>query len=382
MYTDPFAHRYIQYIRDRGNYLRKPQPFQPGNGGEMVNFAANDYLELAAEPQLAAVLAKTKELGSGSSRLLSGLRQQTLKLEADFAAFTDYADALLFPSGFQANLTILEALLEPRVLLPPPITVYADIYDHASINIGLRLARGIRRRHFRHNDLGHLESLLERDRSPSKVIITETLFSMDGDCPQLGQLEKLAQKHQAFLYLDDAHAFAALGDNGRGLAAGRGALAVIGLGKGSGLWGAMAVFKDKTLKEYLVNRCAGIAYSTAPSPILVALAAKMLELLPQLAHRRQKLRDLGKLLRDKLNGLDKLKGIKVVGEAHIISLILGDNDAALALSQSLAERGFYAPAIRPPTVARNTARLRLSLSAGHSREQVAGLGEAISGLLL
>ena len=371
MHPNPFE----QYLGARGNYLRKSEPFQPGDGSGLVNFASSDYLSLTAEPQLAEVLATRLPTGSGASRLLSGLRRETLELEANVAAFTGYSDSMLFASGFQANVGILEALLDPNVL-QSPTTVYSDIYCHASINLGLRLAAaGITSRKFRHNDLQHLESLLKRDDNCRRFIITETLFSMDGDCPDLDRLENLAQKYGAFLYLDDAHAFAALGEGGRGLAAGRGDLAIIGLGKGAGLWGALAAFKNKKVKEYLLNRCGGVIYSTAPSPILTALASKVLELLPKMERRRRKLRWLSRLLRNNL--LDHSLNHRISGEAHIVALIVGGNDRALTLAADLRRYGFFAPAIRPPTVPRNTARLRFSLSAGHSRRQVEDLCRAI-----
>ncbi len=357
--------RRIEYTtKALGHHPRKAEPVPEG----LINFASNDYLGLATDRLLGEPLAKAERLGSGASRLLGGSDAETARLEAEFAAFVGYKSALLFASGFQANMTILATLTAEAGSV-----VYADIHCHASINLGLRLAGG-RVRRFRHNDLEHLESMLKGEKRRPRFIVTETIFSMDGDCPDLEKLEDLAAKYSAFLYLDDCHGFAVLGKNGRGLAAGRGELVLSGLGKGGGLWGAVASFKDEGLKEFLINKCGGVIYSTAPSPILTMLIKRLLQLLPGLEDRRRRIAELSSRLRRDLAATPKAV---FKGEAHIIPLLLGADAKAMRISARLKESGFYAPAIRRPTVARNAARLRISLTARHSARQVTSLARAI-----
>jgi len=341
-------------------------------GGELVNFVSNDYLGLATEPMMRQALQEflakdNSQWGAGSSRLLCGNSQAIEKLERELATFCGYQQAMLFPSASQANLTLWDAILKPLREPPNEPIVYSDIHNHASINQGLKLARA-RVRHFRHNDLAHLEKLLKQDSTNNaRFIISETIFSMEGLCIDTQALEALAQKYNAFLVLDDAHGFGMFGENGEGLAGGKGEMAVLGLGKGAGLWGGAVLMKDAALKPYLMRHCSGMVYTTAVSPLLVCLATKMLQLLPTLEARRSKIKRLSQILRSQLP--------QAKGEAHIISLVLGAK--APAVAEKLLSEGFYAKAILPPTVPKGVERLRLSITANHSEQQIRALAVAI-----
>jgi 8-amino-7-oxononanoate synthase len=346
-----------------------------GNG--LVDFSSNDYLGLSHHPALirrAGEYAGRWGAGAGASRLVSGNLPPAARIEEKIAFGKGTEAALIFVSGVQANLTLLPALLDARVLGGEPL-VYADRLNHASLIQGCA-ATGVRQIRFRHNDLGHLEELLERqkDEARPRVIITETVFSMDGDRADIPALRELAGRYGAFLYLDEAHATGVLGENGFGLAHGlRNGLVMGTFSKGLGGFGAYAACSHE-LRDYLVNRCGGVIYATALPPAVLGAMDAALDLLPGMDAERARLAAHGARFRAALReaGLDT-----GASSTQIVPLILGAEERALNMAARLEAEGFLAVAIRPPTVPAGTSRIRFTFSASHTDAQIEALTEAV-----
>lgn len=342
------------------------------DGRTFLNFCSNDYLGLAHHPEvLERSIEYTRRYGAGSSssRLVSGSLEIHHRLEEKIAKLYERESALLFGSGFQANLTILPALTGRNDV------ILADKLCHNSLIQGGLLSRASFHR-FRHNDMEHLEELLkqiDRKKGGTVWIVSETIFSMDGDEAPVEELIRLRRDYRALLYLDDAHAFGVRGPDGLGLAARReGVDLLIGtLGKAGGSYGAFVV-SSHLIRDLLVNYCSGFIYTTAPPPGLIGSADAAFELLPGMESERSWLRKLSMDLRNTLRsaGLDCGQG-----ESHIIPLMVASEQEALELSRSLYDRGFYLQAIRPPTV--ETSRVRISLSASHSEQELDSLKKAL-----
>jgi 8-amino-7-oxononanoate synthase len=347
-----------------------------GDGPVLLDFCSNDYLGLSFRPEL---INKTCEsvaahgTGAGASRLVAGNLAAFSAIEKKLAAGKGSEAALVFVSGVQANLTILPALLDAKTLGAEPL-VYADRLNHASLIQGC-IAAGVRQNRFRHNDFAHLEELLARDKTLNRprFIITESVFSMDGDCADIFALSTLAEKYGAFLYIDEAHATGVLGANGFGLAHGlKNALVMGTFSKGLGGFGAYAAC-SAILRDYLINRCGGLIYATALPPAVLGAMQAALGLIPSLGAERAHVQALGAELRARLQAA----GFNTGGSTtQIVPMILGDEARALALAAALEAEGFLATAIRPPTVPAGTSRLRFTLSAAHTMAQVAALAEA------
>jgi 8-amino-7-oxononanoate synthase len=346
-------------------------------GNELVDFSSNDYLGLSHHPALirrAGEYAGRWGAGAGASRLVSGNLPPAARIEEKIALGKDTEAALIFVSGVQANLTLLPALLDARVLGGEPL-VYADRLNHASLIQGCAAA-GVRQIRFRHNDLLHLEELLERqkDEARPRVIITETVFSMDGDRADIPALRELAGRYGAFLYLDEAHATGVLGENGFGLAHGlRNGLVMGTFSKGLGGFGAYAACSHE-LRDYLVNRCGGVIYATALPPAVLGAMEAALDLLPGMDAERARLAAHGARFRAALReaGLDT-----GASSTQIVPLILGAEERALNMAARLEAEGFLAVAIRPPTVPAGTSRIRFTFSALHTDSQVEALTDAV-----
>jgi 8-amino-7-oxononanoate synthase len=367
----------------RRRRLRAFGPSAPGRieaaSGSLVNFASNDYLGLARHPEVirrAQAFAGEWGTGAGASRLVCGTLAIHEAVESKVARGKGTETALLFASGYQANVSVLAALLDAKVLGGEPL-VLCDRLNHASLHDGCRMA-GVRETRYRHNDPAHLEALLRTHRRAGQpcFIVSETVFSMDGDRADVAALAELARRFDAFLYLDEAHATGVLGRGGFGLSAdfpGEAGLAMGTFGKALGSFGAYAAC-SAGIREYLVNRCGGFIYSTAlPPPVLGAIDAA-LDLLPGLEDTRTRLQQMAAKLRDSLRagGLDC-----GASSTQIVPMIAGGEDAALGLARGLEEEGMLAPAIRPPTVPPGTARVRFSVTAGHSDADIARLAEAV-----
>lgn len=373
---------------DRGHLRRHLRPFQyqqgqmhDGAGRALIDAASNDYLGLSQHPLVkarAAAWAERHGAGAGASRLITGTRDITVEVEDKLAAFKQCEAALLFSSGFQANATVIPALAEVGAA---ETELFSDELNHASIVHGCRAARG-QARIFRHNDLTHLEELLRRSSAARKLIITESVFSMDGDRADLPALVQLAESHGAALYVDEAHASGVLGPQGRGLAAAAechgGVDVVMGtLGKAFGAFGAY-IAGSRSLIDYLVNRCRGLIYSTAlPPPVLGAIDAA-LDLVPGMDADRARLEQSSEHLRDVLARL----GYDTLGSTtQIIPVVIGSEDQALAAARRLESAGLLTVAIRPPTVPRGTSRLRLTLSSSLDEVDTQRLLDAVASCL-
>ena len=345
------------------------------DGRACLNFCSNDYLGLASDPRVAAAAQRALEAcgtGSGAASLISGYNREHRALEEELAAFTRRPRALLFSSGWAANLGVLRALLDKSG------TLVADELNHASLIDGGRLS-GAHYRRVAHADVAGYERALAGAPGPV-VLATDSVFSMDGDLAPLPALAALGRRHEATLLVDDAHGFGVLGD-GRGALFEGAALAtedvpvyMATLGKALGVAGAFVAGSD-TLVEYLVQRARTWVFSTAPPPALAAAAREALRIVQAEPERRSRLAGNVQRLRA---GAAQL-GIALGASATPIQpLVLGDERRVLAVSGALLERGFWVAAIRPPTVPPGTARLRITLSAAHAPAQVDALVEALA----
>ncbi|HVT18777.1 MAG TPA: 8-amino-7-oxononanoate synthase [Thermoanaerobaculia bacterium] len=365
--------------------------------GSGIDFSSNDYLGLARDPALrAALLARLaalgpdEPLGAPASRLLRGHTPLHEELERRLAAWKGAEAALLFPSGYQANVGVLSALVgrHDRAL--------SDAGNHASLIDGLRLA-GCRRVVFPHLDVAAVErELAVPHREGRTFLVTESLFSMDGDAAPLDRYAALAERHGAELIVDEAHASGLFGEaRGSGLCELHGlerrvAATVSTLGKALGLAGA-CVAGPRVLVEYLVNRCRSFVFTTAPPPLLLHALAASLDRVEAEPGRRRRVLGLAGRLRGRLaavgiGGLGGVGGLGGGGVAAplcgpIVPVVLGDNFRALAVAERLQRQGFDVRAIRPPTVPPGTARLRISVHADHSEAEIDALANALAAAL-
>ncbi len=345
-----------------------PGPRLTINGRGLLLMCSNDYLGLSQHPALRQAAYAAMErygFGSGASRLISGNSPLHEELERKIAAFKGTEAALLFNSGYAANAGIIPAIAGERD------AVFSDSLNHASIIDGCRLSRA-RVNVYRHKDLEHLESLLgQSGNAGRKLIITDGVFSMDGDIAPLHELAALAEKHHAILMVDDAHATGVLGKNGRGTTehfglAGRVHIQMGTLGKALGSFGAY-VAGDKDVTEYLLNKARSFIYSTALPPAVCAASIAALELLHSEPWRRER---LWKKQRRFTEGLKSLGIDTGASETPVIPLMIGDTEKTLTLSNRIFDEGIYATAIRPPTVPEGSARIRTTVTAAHSDDDI------------
>jgi 8-amino-7-oxononanoate synthase len=334
------------------------------DGRSLLNFSNNDYLGLSKHPALIqAAQDYISQYGTGAtaSRLVTGTYEIHEQVEQQLAAACGREASLLFNSGFQANLTILPLLVDRQSL------ILCDRLVHNSILQGIlsSKAKFIR---YRHNDLEHLESLLKSNSYDRVLIASETIFSMDGDRSDLDQLVQLAQRYNAILYIDDAHAVGVIGENGMGLASHRSDIDVVvgTFGKAFGSSGAY-VTCSHLIQDYLINFCPGFIYTTGLPPGTVGAIAAALNLIPTLNSERQHLAQMADYLRSQLRLIGFDTGASC---SHIIPLMIGDEAKTIRLAQWLKTSGMLAIAICPPTVAPGTARIRLTLSSAHTLEQI------------
>lgn len=347
------------------------------DGRKLIDFSSNDYLGLALHPLLAEranAWTQRHGTGSGASRLVTGTSDAHLELEAKIAAFKGTEAALLFASGWQANAAVIPALLAAM----PGTAVFTDRLVHASMHAGVAMA-GVRQHRFRHNDLDHLVSLLaEKGASaPARLILTESVFSMDGDRADLHRLAAIAEAHDAALFVDEAHATGVLGPQGRGLSAevpGQIDLVMGTFSKAFGGFGAYVAGSRMTI-DYLVNAASGFVFTTAPPPSVLGAIDAALDLVPGMDTERAHLDALGNRLRGGLAALGIDHG---ASSTQIIPAMIGAEADALALSARLEAAGFLASAIRPPTVPRGTSRLRLALRAVHAEADIDALLAALA----
>lgn len=350
------------------------------DGRQLIDASSNDYLGLAQHPALKSrAIEWVQRFGAGAraSRLVTGTLEEMITLETQLAAFKGTQAALILNSGFQANATVLPALF--KLAGGREAFVFTDALNHSSLHAGCRAA-GVKQIQFHHNDVAHLDELLtQHAQGRPAFIVTESVFSMDGDRADVAALSALATRHGAVLYLDEAHASGVLGPQGRGLAYGlhdsNPSTVIMGtLGKAFGAAGAY-IAGSQALIDYLVNRCTGIIYSTAPPPAACGAVQAALELMPHLDAERALLAQRGDALRKRLAalGIDTLQST-----TQIIPAVLGSEAAALAAQQRLEERGVLAVAMRPPTVPEGGCRLRFSLSSALPDAAFAQLLDAVN----
>lgn len=359
--------------------LRTRRTLESGQGTQVqadgrtyLSFCSNDYLGLAAAPaviQAAQQAAEAYGVGAGASHLVSGHLRLHAQLEAALAAFVGMPQALLFSTGYMANLGVASALLGRHD------EVFADRLNHASLNDGALLSRA-RFSRYAHLDLAMLEKQLARSSASRKLVVTDAVFSMDGDVAPIPELLVLCERYDAFLMVDDAHGFGVRGENGAGsLPAQRSPrlIYMATLGKAAGVSGAF-VAAERPLIQLLLNRARTFVFTTAmPAPLAGALL-KSLELIQTEAWRRAHLAGLIQHLR---RSLCLTRFQLMASETPIQPVLVGGNREVLAASEQLLQAGIWVPAIRPPTVPRGQARLRISLSAAHQAADIDRLVQAL-----
>ena len=349
------------------------------DGRHYIAFCSNDYLGLAADPRLAAAAREALMLygvGAGASHLILGHSRAHQELEDALAAFAGMPAALLFSTGYMANLGVISALVGRGD------AVFADRLNHASLNDAVLLSRAAFKR-YPHNDLAALERLLATTPARRRLVAVDAVFSMDGDIAPVRELLALCERHDALLYLDDAHGFGVLGEQGRGTLShfnlshssiiSPPIVYMATLGKAAGVSGAF-VAGSAVIIETLLQQARTYIYTTAAPPLLAHTLLASLEIIAAGDERRAQLRARIAQLQE---GLAGLPWPLLPSETPIQPLIVGDNRQVLALSAKLAEQGLLVPAIRPPTVPQGSARLRISLSADHSKADVARLVTAL-----
>ncbi len=362
------------HLRRRRRTLESPQTAHVTvDGKPYVAFCSNDYLGLANHPELIATAQEAVVrwgVGAGASHLVLGHMGPHQAAEERLADFVGLPRALLFSGGYMANLGVVPALVGRGD------AVFADKLNHASLNDACLLARADFKR-FPHNDLAALEKLLAASTAKRKLIAVDAVFSMDGDLAPVRELLALAERFDAWLYLDDAHGFGVLGAQGRGILSHAGLASdriiyMATLGKAAGVSGAFVAAAPVVI-DTLIQRARTYIYTTATPPAQAATVVKSLDLIARDDWRRERLQALIAQLKA---GVPKALHM-APSDTAIQPLMVGDNARALALTAQLATRGVLVPAIRPPTVPVGTARLRISLSAAHEAGDVAALIDAL-----
>ena len=369
-----FIENELKQLRNASLYRRlrliegEQGPILTVDGRQALNFCSNNYLGLANHPELRGAAKRAIDrygCGSGASRLISGNMELHEALEEKIATLKGTEAALVFNSGFQANTGILSTLVDEGDM------ILSDALNHASIIDGCRLARA-KVVVYGHCDMDQLERGLKEASSQSrKLIVTESLFSMDGDEAPLTQIVELAEKYGAMVMVDEAHATGVFEPDGAGLvknlSLGDRVLVQMGtLGKALGGFGAY-VAGSKALRELLINRCRSFIFTTSLPPAVMAMAIAAIDLVNKEPERRETLRHNGEILRDGLQSLGFSLG---KSRSQILPLMIGDATRCMELSGDLLRRGLFVQGIRPPTVPPGTSRLRITLMATHTRDHL------------
>ncbi|HSI37567.1 MAG TPA: 8-amino-7-oxononanoate synthase [Methylotenera sp.] len=344
------------------------------NDKHFLSFCSNDYLGLANHPELIAAMQKAagdSGVGSGASNLITGHHRYHDDLEKQLAKFVEMPAALLFSTGYMANIGVIGALMGRHD------AIFADKLNHACLNEGAYLSRAEFHR-FPHNDVVALEKLLKASTAKHKLIAADAVFSMDGDIAPLPEYLALCEKYDAYLYIDDAHGFGVLGEHGKGslshfkLKSPR-IIMMATLGKAAGVAGAF-VAGEQVVIDYLIQKANSYVYSTPAPPALSATLSASVKLIEQGDDLRAHLQTLITYLK---NNLKLTKWQLMPSDTSVQPLVVGGNLEVLALSEYLQTQSILVPAIRPPTVPVGTGRLRISLSAAHSLDDIKKLIEAI-----
>jgi 8-amino-7-oxononanoate synthase len=346
-------------------------------GRSYINFSSNDYLALRFNEALigrAMQWAEIYGVGSGASRLVTGNLDLFAPLEAKIGQLKKKQAALVMASGFQTNAAVLQALLDRSVLGAEPL-VFTDRLNHASMHFGCQAAE-VRQIRYRHCDAAHLGELLSHYQGDDRprFILTESVFSMDGDIAPLAEIARLAREYEACLIVDDAHATGILGEGGSGLS-GDADIVIGTFSKALGGFGGY-VASTETVRDYLINRCGGLIYSTAlPPPVLGAIDAA-LDSVPGMGAERAYVASLAERFRAGASAIGLDTGASTT---QIVPVILGLPEAAIAMSHRLRQAGLWATSIRPPTVPPGTARLRLAFTAAHQETDIDRLLDVLAG---
>lgn len=369
---------------ERRNLHRKLTPVAQGtepwieiDGRRLLNLSSNNYLGLASHPDVVAEVKAAADAygcGAGSARLIAGSTSLCERLEERLATFKRTESAVLYTSGYVANLGIIPSLVGPGDL------IVGDELNHASLIDGCRLSRA----EFwavPHRDVGAIEGALakadRRGHRERRLVVTDTVFSMDGDLAPLAEIAAVCDRFDALLMTDEAHATGCLGPSGRGLAAeagveGRVDVSMGTLSKAFGSLGAFAAC-DASMRDYLVNVSRSFMFTTALPPTVLAASLAALDVLDREPWRPERLRENALALR---RGLQQMGFDTLASETHIVPILVGDAAAALALAETLREEGVFAVAVRPPTVPAGSARIRASVMASHTPADVAAALDA------
>ncbi|MBE9547756.1 MAG: pyridoxal phosphate-dependent aminotransferase family protein [Proteobacteria bacterium] len=326
-----------------------------------LNFASNDYLGLSTSEEFRQKVVRNFQkysTSSSSSRLVSGNYSIINQAEREYASFFGYEDALFFPSGYQANMGILSTFFEKGD------TVIFDKHIHASSVKGMILS-GAEFYGYNHNSMSHLRKRLDGKKQEQVGVLTESLFSMDGDLLDVEGFEKLKKEYGFLGIIDEAHAFGAVGENGRGIARGVADIAVGTFGKALGLFGAFVLLPEG-LKEYLFNFSSPLIYTTTLPEAHAASAIDLLEIISRSEDAREHLRDVSRIMKEGL----KREGFRVTGDAHILALEIGEEARAAEVSKDLLGKDIFVLPARYPTVPIGRAILRISMTALHTGEDV------------
>lgn len=369
----------MDLIRSKGQLrsLRAVRRISPReciiDGKKLVDFSSNDYMGLSMRSELIRAAVEWTECygtSSGASRLISGTSGACLELEEKTAAWKGFESALILSSGYAANVGIISALAGRGS------AIFADKLNHASINTGCILSQAEFRR-YRHSDMPHLRKMLAMSPIAEKLIASDTVFSMDGDIAPLNELYRISRENNAVLFLDDAHGTGVTGKYGKGLASPENCdVALATFSKAMGSFGG-CILCTKEFREYFINVCSPFIFSTGMPPSTLGAISAAVDLM-----QTQEMEDARAHLHS-ISDYTK-KAVRALGfdcgksETMIIPVIIGDASETLAFSQKLYEKGFLALAVRPPTVPNGTSRLRVSLNAEHTEEDVQRFIDALA----
>ncbi len=368
----PFLDEEIATLKEKGRYrfLRRLSTPQDSRivieGKEVLNFSSNNYLGLANHPEVVAALADCAGrygVGSGASRLISGHMDVHAELEDAMSRFKGSEGCLTFSAGYMANLGILSTLGGPDA------TIFSDEWNHASIVDGCRLSRA-RVEVYRHADVTHLEDLLKASSSRRKIVVTDGVFSMDGDIAPLPGLVEVKERYGAILVVDDAHATGVLPPRGRGSAdyfglSGRIEILMGTFSKSLGTYGAY-LCSSRRMVEYFINKCRPFIFNTGLPPAIAGATLASLGILAGEPGRLESLWENMRLFRREMEA----RGRKAGSDTAIVPILVGADGDTMAVSRALFDRGVFVHGIRPPTVPEGTGRLRLTLMATHTKEMV------------
>lgn len=384
MISSNFLEQHLKQLDSQSmmRHLRQVQGAQSRqiviDGQKVLNFCSNNYLGLADDPRIIQAAKSALDqsgFGSGASRLVCGSMTQHHELEGKIATFKKTQAALVFSSGYMANTGSIPALFDREDV------IFSDRLNHASIIDGILLSRAKLQR-YQHNDMKSLEDLLKESAGFKKrLIVTDAVFSMDGDIANLKEIVRLAKQYEAYVMVDEAHSFGIFGTNGAGLVEQEGLSDQVDiqmgtLSKAAGCFGAYVV-GSRLLCDYLVNHARSFIYTTAIPPNLAAAASVAIDIMAQDRPRRIKVLENANYLRA---GLAKLGFDTLNSTTPIIPVILKDAARALTVSKQLLEQGIFVQAIRPPTVPANTARLRVTVMATHTKDDLDKLLDSMGAL--